>query len=437
MPTNINPLNISDFPKAILHIDADCFFASCHIALEPKLRGKPVITGKERGIASSMSYEAKASGVKRGMVLSQIKKICPGAVILNSDYENYSLFSMRMFDIVRHYTPQVEEYSIDECFADLTGLQRPLNACYENIARRIKHNIESDLGITVSAGLAPTKVLAKVGSKWQKPSGFTAIPANTAHLFLAKTRLAGIWGIGPATSEYLCKCGLKTALELAQKNEEWVKNRLTKPHYEIWQELRGTNVYPVICQTKNDYRSISKTKTFLPASGDRGFVFAQLSKNIENACIKARRHHLAAKRFIFFIKNQQFACRGTEIKLPTEISTPSELIGLAQQKFNRIWQNGQKYRATGAILADLVHCQAKQMDLFGDSSNAIRSARIFEKVDEACAKFGKHAVFLGSSFAAIAGNGRNGIKNAPRAKNLFARNNSNPHFNIPLLGSVK
>ena len=108
----------SSFPRAILHVDGDSFFASCEIARDPKLRGKPVVTGRERGIVSAMTYDVKARGVKRGMILSEARKLCPDAVILPSDYETYSLFSERMYEIVRRYTPTVEEYSIDECFAD-------------------------------------------------------------------------------------------------------------------------------------------------------------------------------------------------------------------------------------------------------------------------------------------------------------------------------
>lgn len=111
------------FPRAILHIDGDSFFASCEIARDPSLKGKSVVTGRERGIASSMSYEAKARGVTRGMQIHMIRKICPDAIIIPSDYETYSLYSKRMFEIVRRYTPDVDEYSIDECFADLTGLK--------------------------------------------------------------------------------------------------------------------------------------------------------------------------------------------------------------------------------------------------------------------------------------------------------------------------
>src|SRR3990170_6086875 len=127
------PITISSWPRAILHLDADAFFASCEQAMHPELKGKPVITGRERGIVAAASYEAKARGVKRGMRLSEVKKVCPDAVLLPSDYETYSLFSLRMFEILRRFSPMVEEYSIDEAFVDLTGLRRLYHAPYEEI----------------------------------------------------------------------------------------------------------------------------------------------------------------------------------------------------------------------------------------------------------------------------------------------------------------
>src|SRR3990172_10186719 len=136
------------FSRAILHIDGDAFFASCEQARDPALRGKPVITGKERGIVASMSYEAKARGVTRAMRLFEVKQLCPEAVILPSDYETYSLLSTRLFAIVRRYTPDVEEYGIDECFADLTGLRRLLRMSYIDMAEKIKHELDTDLGFT-------------------------------------------------------------------------------------------------------------------------------------------------------------------------------------------------------------------------------------------------------------------------------------------------
>src|ERR1700690_2031812 len=151
------------YPRAIVHVDGDSFFASCEIAKAPRLKGKPVITGKERGIVSAMTYDVKARGVTRGMILSEAAKLAPDAIILPSDYETYSIFSERVYEIVRRYSPMVEEYSIDECFADLTGMRRIHHMPYPEIASSIKRDLERDLGMTFSMGLSATKVLPKIG----------------------------------------------------------------------------------------------------------------------------------------------------------------------------------------------------------------------------------------------------------------------------------
>ncbi len=180
------PLTIHSWPRAILHLDADAFFASCEQAIHPELKGKPVITGKESGIVAAASYEAKARGVKTGMSLFEAKKVCPEAVILPSDYETYSLFSVRMFEILRRFSPDVEEYSIDEAFVDLTGLRRSFHGPYGMIARQMQETVETELGITVSVGVSLSKVLAKIGSKHNKPHGLTLIPGREIHLYLEK-----------------------------------------------------------------------------------------------------------------------------------------------------------------------------------------------------------------------------------------------------------
>src|SRR5262249_18525690 len=178
------PLTLHAFPRAVLHIDGDAFFASCEQARNPQLQGKPVVTGKERGIAASMSYEAKARGVTRGMRLFEIKRLCPDALILPSDYETYSLLSQRLFAIVRRYTPEVEEYSIEECFADLTAPRRPVRRPYWEMAAKTKYELDTGRGFPFPGGRAPNKVVPKTASKWQNPSGFPAIPGHDIPLFL-------------------------------------------------------------------------------------------------------------------------------------------------------------------------------------------------------------------------------------------------------------
>lgn len=395
------PLNIHSFPRAIIHIDGDAFFASCEVAKNPALRGKAVVTGKERGIASSMSYEAKARGVTRAMSLRDIKKICPGVIILPSDYETYSLYSKRMYEIVRRYTEDIEEYSIDECFADITGMRRPNKLSYEEMAMKIKHELDTELGMTFSIGLSVNKVTAKIGSKWCKPSGLTIIPGYSLHLYLAKLPVGKVWGIGPNTTEYLHKLGITTALQFAGRDKDWVKAHFSKPFQEIHTELNGGFVYPLTIGQKHDYASISKTRTFTPPSKDREYIFSQLSKNVENACIKLRRHNLFAKQFTFFLKSQDFRYAGIEVKFSQAVSVPQEILLAAREKFNMLFKPNVEYRATGVVLMGLTHGNTQTIDLFGKSCVIDKIQKIYEAVDKVSEKFGKHTIFLGSSFKAL------------------------------------
>lgn len=358
-----------------------------------------MICGKERGIAASMSYEAKARGVTRAMRLSEILRLCPDAIILPSDYETYSLLSKRFYAIVRRFTPEVEEYGIDECFADITGLRRVYHKSYEKIALDIKQAIDAELGFTFSVGLAPNKVLSKIGSKWAKPSGFTAIPAKNAQLFLKDLPVEKIWGIGPATAALLNKYGKKTALDFALAPEYWVKQNFSKPFYEIWQELNGQSVYSLQLEAKTDYASIQKTKTFTPPSSEKSFVFSQLSKNIENACIKARRYNLAAKEAYIFLKTQDFNYYGLEIKFERGTSVPIDMIREAESVFPKLFSGRKLYRATGIILTKL-EPESRQPDLFGAFQRVEKYLKIYKGVDELSKKYGKHTVFLGTSFEA-------------------------------------
>ncbi len=139
------PFMLESFPRAILHVDGDAFFASVEQAVHPELKGRPVVTGQERGIIACASYEAKALGIRRGVPLFEARRCHPALVVLPSDYETYSLYSKRMFAIMRRYTPSVEEYSIDEGFADISGLRRVFRASYQDIARRIQGAVTTRL----------------------------------------------------------------------------------------------------------------------------------------------------------------------------------------------------------------------------------------------------------------------------------------------------
>ena len=222
------PVNLHSLPKAIAHIDCDAFFASVEQSLDPTLKGKPVIVGKDRGIAAAFSYEAKRAGVVRAMNLSEIKKLCPDAIFLPCDYETYSLVSQRFYAIIRRFTPEVEEYSIDEAFADLTGLRRVYRNSYESIALEMKNTLERELGITVSVGLSLTKSMAKICSKENKPSGFTCVKGYELHDYLKKIKTERVCGFGPASVALLAKFGIHTGWDYIQRPETFARKHLGK-----------------------------------------------------------------------------------------------------------------------------------------------------------------------------------------------------------------
>ncbi len=192
-----------------------------------------------------------------------MKKDFPKIIILHGDYKSYVEYSGKMFDIVRRYADDVEEYSIDECFADLTGLDKPLKMSYRQIAERIKKEVNEELRLSISIGLGSTKVLAKVASKWQKPNGLTVIGKDSIKDFLVETPIGKIWGIGWQTTIFLQKRGIKTAQDFLMKSQDWVRENLSKPYEVIWHELNGVSIMEIDPKPKTVYSSIQKTPFLL------------------------------------------------------------------------------------------------------------------------------------------------------------------------------
>jgi len=425
--------SLSSWPRAIVHLDGDAFFTSCEEVIHPELKGKPLITGGERGIVACASYSAKKRGVSRGVPLHQAKILCPDLIILPSDYETYSLFSRRMFNIMRRFTPDVEEYSIDEAFCDITGMRRALRSSYVGIAEQMKKAIERELGLGVSLGSSLTKVLAKIGSKHQKPSGFTVIPGPSIARYLENLPVGKVWGIGPATTSYLAKLGIKTALEFARMPEGIVRKRLTKPGIEIWQELRGESVYPVTSQEKSVYASISKMKTFSPPTADREYLFAHLLRNLESACIKARRYGLAPRKIISLLRTKQFSNMGSEATLIRPSALPMELSGLLRELFDALYQKKELYRATGVVLLELTKDTNIQYSLFESPMKAEKIRELYEAVDSLRGKYGKHTLHLGASHPLEQlGKGKRGTPTVREETCLYGETKRR-HLGLPIL----
>jgi DNA polymerase-4/DNA polymerase V len=389
------PLTLASFPRAILHVDGDAFFTSVEQAVHPEWKGKPMVTGKERGIIACASYEAKALGIKRGIRLHEAMRMCRELIVLPSDYETYSLYSKRMFDILRRYTPAVEESSIDEGFADLTGLRRLHRASYEEIARCIKETVRSELDITVSVGLSLSKGLAKLASKFRKPDGLTAVPGYYLHLFLERHGLDDVWGFGPNTTSLLEKQGLRTAYDFVVRPEQWAERMLGKIGREIWNELRGSSVYPVNTEEKSTYATISKCKTFTAPSADREFVYARLLRNVESACIKLRRHRLRARRLCVALRRRDFSQIFLEARLTRATSSPQEMAPLVRELFGQLVEEGVEYRTALVVMGELEGDLGEQYDLFEDRVRIEKMSAVSRAIDEVNGRYGKHKVALG------------------------------------------
>src|SRR5574340_1045250 len=205
--------------RVIFHIDMDAFFASVEEKRDPKLIGKPVVIGgsgdpTQRGVVSTASYEARKYGIRSGMPLRTAYKLCPHAVFLPVDYEEYSRVSGIIKDIFRQFSTEMENAGIDEAFldmSDITSIDRPAI----ETAQKIKQIVKEETGLTCSIGIAPNKLLAKIASAMQKPDAITLIREGDIESRIWPLPVRKLWGVGPKTEAHLKEMGINTIGELA------------------------------------------------------------------------------------------------------------------------------------------------------------------------------------------------------------------------------
>jgi DNA polymerase-4/DNA polymerase V len=310
---------------------------------------------------------------------------------------------------------------------------------YAEMARRIKAELEGELGLTFSVGLSVNKVAAKIASKWRKPAGLTIIPGRSLPEYLARLPLGTVWGIGPNTTAHLAKLGLIHALDFAKRDEQFVARHFSKPYVDIWRELRGEFVLTLSTEPKRDYQSVSKTRTFTPPSSDRAFLYSQLSKNVENACIKLRRHTHFATELFFYLKTQDFRYHGLELKLSRGTAVPQEVMAAVREHFDSVWRPRTLYRATGIVLTKLSHDAPRTLDLFGASLRAEKLRAVYDVLDGVATRYGKHTIFLGSSFLAMREAQHGGERGTPasRKRHLLKGETARQRLGLPYLGSVR
>lgn len=421
--------------KIILHVDGDNFFVACEVARFPHLKGKPVVVGEERGIASALSYEAKKLGLSRASPIHEIRKNFPQVVILSSHFELYEQYNHKLFSILQKYSSNVERYSIDECFAEIkdSDIKKFKQKYNTDLLEAIKKDAETSLGISLSFGLATTKTLAKIASKYKKPSGCVAMtehedPFNREKL-LQETPIGSVWGIGRAISASLTSYNILTAYDFTLLEPQFVKKNFGEGTLNTWYELRGSQRYEVE-HNHDQQKSFQSTRSFGMSTVERSFLLSELSTNVEILCARLREANLKTKRVSFFLKKNTDYDRyiSSEIDIGFYTNSESDILKRIKENFEPIYAQGLGfeskltsdepkygsnsinankgfdrfikrlgYKATGVSVYGLKAPADVSDDLFGtQSTRDIKNAYI-DAVDQLKSRFGDKSIHLASS----------------------------------------
>ena len=348
--------------RDILHVDMDAFYASVESADRPELAGKPVIIGrKKRGVVAAASYEARKYGVHSAMPVFRARQLCPDGIYLSVRMSRYKQVSMQIMDILRSYSPLVEQASIDEAYLDLSGTAK-LFGQPVIIAGNIKRNIFEATGLTCSIGIAPNKFLAKIASDLKKPDGLTIIPENEVREFMHSLPVAGIPGVGLKTLNILQQYGIKTASDILRFSETfWIK-RLGKAGKRLFKYAGGLDSSPVLsgCEPK----SFSAEETFFSDSNNLSKIRKVLFKQAERVGRDLRKHKYKGRTITLKIKFEDFKTTTRSRTLQVPVCSTAAIFETALALLNGL-KIDRKIRLVGVGASSLIR-SIRQISLFTD-----------------------------------------------------------------------
>ncbi|MFP7695976.1 DNA polymerase IV [Trueperella sp. LYQ143] len=281
-----------DSGTPILHVDMDAFFVSVELLDKPELRGRPVaVGGRERGVISAASYEARQFGVNSAMPVAQAKRLCPQLVILPVRAERYRAVSKRIMAIFDSITPLVEQLSVDEAFLDVSGARKMFGSPTQ-IAQDIRRRIRQQEGVPASIGIAATKHVAKIASAHAKPDGMLLIPVQRTQDFLHSLQVGSLWGVGEKTRRKLEQRGIITVADLVAFGPDALRHLLG--------EALGTQLFalamgrdPRVVTPQRVAKSISREQTFFdPIDGAQ--ALRELLAQAHNVAARLRHESLTA-----------------------------------------------------------------------------------------------------------------------------------------------
>jgi DNA polymerase IV len=377
--------------RAIAHLDLDAFYASVEENLDPSLRGKPVVVGGgERGVVATANYVARRYGVHSAMPMRTAKRLCPHAVYLQGNYRAYKDCSRRLMTLLGEYSPLVEQVSLDEAYLDLTGTERLFGPVVRT-ARTIQHRVHEELSLSISVGLATNKLVAKVASDFEKPSGFTVVRPGEEAAFLAPLPVQRLPGVGPSLLAQLHDRGVSTVADLASVPE----NLMTLSFGEVGEMLarraRGEDARPVT--PREPVKSISRETTFDEDVSDSELLEQTLRGLSDDVCRRLRGHKLEARTATVKIRYADFVTHTRSRTFRRSLDVDEVVFAEVLALFREARRRRYRIRLVGVALTNFVR-RAWQDDLFDQELPLLRELDL--RLDQIRSKYGKDAIRRGA-----------------------------------------
>jgi len=372
--------------RAVLHLDADAFFASIEQRDDPRLRGRPVAVGT--GVVASCSYEARRWGVRTGMRLGEARQLCRPLLVLPGDYRRYEQAARCMLAIAQERTPVVEVAALDDLYLDLTGLDRP-----ERVPDELRTQVREEVGLGVSIGVGGSKMIAAVAGEKAKPGRNISVPPGAERAYLAPWPANVLPGVGPKVAARLDRINVQKVGELAQVPLGVLCGLFGQQGKTLRDQAHGIDRRPV--EPFRPPQSVSRRTSFDPPTGDPAFLRAMLDHLTERAAAWLRFQNRAARGVTVTIRygDYEFAEGRTALRRPT--AGEQELKEAARDRFARLGTRRLPLRLLGITLSPVVAPDG-QAGLFPDPAEE-RRRRLNDCVDAVRRRFGFLALTSGAS----------------------------------------
>jgi DNA polymerase-4 len=378
----------SHWPRAIILVDMNAFFASIEQHDFPELRGRPVAVtnGKVGTCIITSSYEARAYGVKTGMRLKEAKLLCPDLFVIPSHPYRYAEVSSQIMNALNEITPDIEIFSIDEAFLDVTHCQK-LWGPPEKIGRMAKQKVLEVSGLLCSVGVSGDKTTAKYAANLYKPNGLCIIPPWEAKEKLASVRVTELCGIGEGIGNFLKKYGVRYCGDMQKLPISIIGQRFGPLGKRIWLMCQGLD--PDAVKTTIDApKSMGHGKVMPPNTRDKKTLLEYLCHMAEKLAARLRRHHLQAKHFFIGWKNREIGWLGYKGNLSFPSNDGKEIYQLGEKILNEVWAGQPIYQIQVTALDPQI--ENIQKDLFGSPENSrVQLNNMIDKINQ---KYGAYMI---------------------------------------------